>query len=227
MSKIPFVPVCEPYFCGNEEQYVLDAVRSAWVSSSGSYLERFEESFSGYCETCYGIATTSGTTALHLALLALGIKPGDEVIIPDFSMAAVLCSVLYCGAKPVFVDAENDTWNIDPKQIEEKLSEKTKAIIAVHTYGHPVDMHPLCSLASAHGLFVIEDAAEAHGAEYQGKKCGSLGDIACFSFYGNKIITTGEGGMVITSDKQLAENCRYLKICVFLGKVEESIGTKI
>ena len=214
-SKPKFIPVCEPLFLGNESAYVRDAVDSGWISSSGKYLKEFEEKFSAYCGVSHGIATTSGTTALHLALKAIDIQPGDEVIIPDFTMAAVLFSVLYCGAKPVFIDAEADTWNMDASKIASKITPKTKAIISVHTYGHPCDMGAILSVAKKHGLKVIEDAAEAHGASYKDKRCGSMGDLACFSFYANKIITSGEGGMVVTSDAQLADRCRYYKNLCF------------
>jgi len=215
MSKNRFIPVCEPLYLGSEKKYALDAIKSRWISSAGGYIGRFEEKFSSYCGMKYGIAATSGTAALHLALKALGIKKGDEVIIPDFTMIAVLFSVLYCGAKPVFVDAEPDTWNIDVKKIEKKITRRTKLILPVHTYGHPVDMNPIISIAGKYGLYVVEDAAEAHGAEYRGKKCGGMGRINCFSFYANKIITTGEGGMAVTSDAGLADRCRYYKNLCF------------
>jgi perosamine synthetase len=215
MSDKKFIPVCEPLYLGNEEKYTSDAIRSRWISSAGEYIKKFEEQFSSYCEAKHGIATTSGTTALHLALRALGIGEGDEVVIPDFTMISVLFAVLYCRAKPVFVDAEPDTWNIDVRKIEEKITSRTKAIIAVHTYGHPVDVEPLLNLTRKHNLYLVEDAAEAHGAEYKGKKCGSIGHLSCFSFYANKIITTGEGGMVVTSDAELADKCRYYKNLCF------------
>ena len=210
-----FIPVCEPCFLGNEEKYAGEAVRTAWVSSSGAFIKKFEEGFSNYCSAKFGISTTSGTTALHLALIALGVGEGDEVIIPDFTMVAVLSAVLYCRATPVFVDAERDTWNIDVRLIEERITPRTKVIIPVHTYGHPVDMDPLLFLAEQHNIAVVEDAAEAHGAEYRGRKCGSMGVMGCFSFFGNKIITTGEGGMVVTSDVSLADRCRYFKNLCF------------
>ncbi len=203
------IPVCEPLFLGRETDYVLDAVRSGWVSSKGPYLKKFEDQFSAFCGRPYGIATTSGTAALHLVLKALGIGKDDEVIVPDFTMVALLFAVLYCGAKPVFVDADPVTWNMDVSKIASKINPKTKAILAAHIYGHPCDMDPLLNLAKRHGLKVIEDAAEAHGALYKGKRVGGMGDISCFSFYGNKIITTGEGGMVVTGDAALAERCRY------------------
>ena len=209
------IPVCEPFLAGHELEYVTEAVRSGWISSGGKFLQEFERKFGDYCGVKHGVATTSGTTALHLALRALGVQAGDEVIIPDFTMAAVLFSVLYCGAKPVFIDADAETWNMDADQIESKISPKTKAIIAVHTYGHPCDMDPIVALARKYHLKVVEDAAEAHGALYKGRRSGSLADVACFSFYANKIITTGEGGMVLTDDGGLADRCRYFRNLCF------------
>lgn len=205
------IPVCEPLLEGNELAYVLDAVRSGWISSSGEYLRRFEEGFAAYCGVRHGIGTTSGTTALHLALAALGVGPGDEVVVPDFTMIACAFAVCYTGAMPVAVDADPLTWNIDVGRVEQKLTPRTKAIMAVHIYGHPTDMDPLLALARARGIAVLEDAAEAHGATYKGRRCGSLGDIAAFSFYANKVIATGEGGMVVTSDDALAAECRALR----------------
>ena len=205
------IPVCAPLLEGNERKYVLDALDTKWISSSGKYVERFEQEFSKYCDTKYGISVTNGTTALHLALVSLGIGRGDEVIVPAFTMISSALAVCYTGAMPAFVDAEKETWNIDPEKIEEKITPKTKAIMVVHIYGHPCDMGPIMEIAKKHNLKIIEDAAESHGAEYNGKKCGSFGDVACFSFYANKIITTGEGGMVITSDEGISEKCRYYK----------------
>ncbi|MBN3040288.1 MAG: DegT/DnrJ/EryC1/StrS aminotransferase family protein [Candidatus Omnitrophica bacterium] len=215
MNKKEFIPVCEPTYLGNERKYTQQAVSSGWISSAGSFIGKFEKKFSQYCGMKHGIVTTSGTSALHLALVSLGIKPGDEVIIPDFTMVAVLFAVLYCQARPVFVDVEADTYNIDPEKIEEKITAKTKAIIVVHTYGHPADMEPILKIADKHNLYLLEDAAEAHGAKYKGKKCGGMGQINCFSFFANKIITTGEGGAVVTSNARLADRCRYYKNLCF------------
>lgn len=209
------IPVCSPSLLGNERKYVLDALDTNWISSSGKYISLFEDAFANYCGVKHGITTTNGTTALHLALESLGIEKGDEVIIPNFTMIASAFAVCYTGAKPVFVDADKDTWNIDPKLIEEKITPRTKAIMPVHIYGLPCDMKPILEIAKKHGLSVIEDAAEAHGAEYFGKKAGNLGDIAAFSFFANKIVTTGEGGMVITNDEKLEEKCRYYKNLCF------------
>lgn len=209
------IPVCEPALLGNEKKYVLDALESGWISSAGKYIPAFEDAFAKYCGVKHGIAVCNGTVALHLALTALGIGKGDEVIIPDFTMIASAFAVCYTGATPVFIDAEPETWNIDPTKIEEKIAEKTKAIMPVHIWGHPCDMRPIWELAEKYNIKIIEDAAEAHGAEYRGKKCGSIGDIAAFSFYANKIATTGEGGIVVTNDDELAEKCRYYKNLCF------------
>lgn len=222
------IPVCEPFLAGNEERYVMDALRSGWISSAGKYISEFEASFSSYCGVKHGIAVCNGTAALHLALRSLGIDSGDEVIIPDFTMIASAFAVCYCRAIPVFVDAEADTWNIDTAKIEEKISPRTRAIMAVHIYGHPCDMEPVKKLAEKYQLKIVEDAAEVHGAEYKGKKCGSLGDISAFSFYANKNITTGEGGMVVTDDDELAQRCRYLKnLCFPLKGYREFIHNDI
>lgn len=206
-----FIPVAAPALVGNEKQYVLDCLDSNWISSNGKYIERFETGFAAFCNVKHALSCSNGTVALHLALLALGIGPGDEVILPALTYVATANSVVYCGAKPVFVDSEPDTWNIDPERIEEAVTPRTRAIIVVHLYGHPVDMDPVMAIARKHGLFVVEDAAEAHGAEYKGRRVGAIGDIATFSFYGNKIITTGEGGMVTTQDDALAARVRQLK----------------
>jgi perosamine synthetase len=205
------IPVCEPTLNGNELAYVTEAVKTAWISSAGEYIKKFEESFAAYCGVKHGVSCSSGTAALHLAIEAMGIGKGDEVIIPTFTMIASANAVIYAGAKPVLVDSELETWNIDPTKIEEKITDKTKAIMVVHTYGHSVDMDRIKEIATKHNLPIIEDAAEAHGAEYKGRKIGSIGDIACFSFYGNKIITTGEGGMVVTNNDEWAENARNLR----------------
>lgn len=205
------IPVCTPKLPGNELEYVTDCIKTNWISSMGKYVTQFEEEFAHYCGVNYGVAVCNGTVALHLALASLGIGKGDEVIIPDFTMIATANAVLYTGAKPVFVDSELKTWNINPYKIEEKISSKTKVIIPVHTYGHPAEMDVINDIAKKHNLYVVEDAAEAHGAEYYGRRAGSLGDIGCFSFYGNKILTTGEGGMLVTDDKLIADTARSLR----------------
>lgn len=209
MSK--WIPVAAPALVGNERTYVLDCLDSTWISSSGKYIEHFEQGFADFCRVPYAASCCNGTVALHLALLALGVGPGDEVIVPTLTFVATANAVVYCGARPVFVDVESETWNLDPARIEERLSPRTKGIVAVHLYGHPADMDPIRAIARRHGLFVLEDAAEAHGAEYKGQRVGSIGDIGIFSFYGNKILTTGEGGMVVTRDEALAHRVRQLK----------------
>lgn len=205
-----FIPVHRPVLGGNEKKYVLDCLETGWISSHGSYIEKFEKGFSSYCDAKYGVSTASGTSALHLCTAALNLKKGDEVIVPSFTMIAPALAVIYTGAKPVFVDAEPKSWTVDVKKIEEKITKRTKAIMAVHIYGHPCDMDPIMELADKHSLYLIEDAAEAHGALYNGKKIGSFGHINAFSFYSNKIVTTGEGGMVVTNDEKLAERARWL-----------------
>ena len=209
------IPVCQPFLSGRELDYVTDAVKTGWISSSGKYVTAFEEGFAKYCGVRHGIAVCNGTVAIHLALVALGIGPGDEVIIPDFTMIASAAAVVYTGAKPVFVDADPETWNIDVNGIEEKITSRTKAIMPVSIFGNPCDMDRIRSIAKKRGLFVIEDAAESHGAEYKGKKTGALADITAFSFFANKNLTTGEGGMVVTDDAKLAERCRYFKNLCF------------
>lgn len=205
------IPVCEPKLSGREIEYVLSCLKTNWISSGGRYVSEFEKAFSEKCGARYGVACTSGTTALHLALAALDIGPGDEVILPSFTMIATPNAVSYCGGKLILVDADPRTWNLDVRQLEEKITPKTKAILPVHIYGHPAEMDIILSIAAKHRLAVIEDAAEAHGAEYHGKKVGSLGLAGCFSFYGNKIITTGEGGMITTNDASFAEKARNLR----------------
>lgn len=202
------IPVCKPWLPGKEKEYVNDALDTNWISSAGKYIEKFEKEFSKFCGVEYGISCSNGFSALHLACLALGIKKGDEVIVPTFTMASPVFAVILTGAKPVLVDADSETFCIDAEKIEEKITNKTKAIIAVHIYGHPCNMDKINEIAKKYNLKVIEDCAEAHGAEYNGKVCGSLSDIACFSFYANKILTTGEGGMAVTNDFELAEKMK-------------------
>ena len=205
------IPIAEPFLGEEELNNVIEALKSGWISSKGAFIEEFERDFSNYCDRKYGVATSNGTVALHLALKALGIGKGDEVIVPDLTFVAVANTVTYCNAKPVFVDSHPDYWCIDPQKIEEKITTRTKAIVPAHLYGHPCDMDPIIKIAEDHNLFIVEDAAEAHGAKYKGKKVGSFGDISCFSFYGNKIITTGEGGMCLTNNEDLVEKMRILR----------------
>jgi len=210
-----FIPVCEPFLNGNELKYVTEVVTSGWISSSGSYVKEFEEAFARYCGVKYGIAVCNGTVALHLAVVAAGIKPGDEVIIPDFTMVSTAFCLCYAGAKPVFVDAEPLSWNMDPDRIEEKITSRTRAIMPVSIFGHPCDMERIHALAKRHNLMVIEDAAESHGAEYKGRKTGNLTEITAFSFFANKNLTTGEGGMVVTDNEALYKKCVYYKNVCF------------
>jgi perosamine synthetase len=205
------LPVAEPYLNEKELAYVTECVLTGWVSSAGKFVTRFEEMLAEFCGTRYAIATSNGTAALHLALLALDIGPGDEVILPTFSFIATANAVTYTGAKAVFVDSDLETWNINPNLIEEHITSRTKAIVPVHLYGHPADMDSILDIAQRHSLAVIEDAAEAHGARYKGRPVGGIGDLAAFSFYGNKIITTGEGGMVVTNRSDLADKIRLLR----------------
>ena len=208
------IPVNEPLFNRNEKKYLNQCIDEAWVSSEGPFVRKFEEDFSSYLGLRHGIAVSSGTAALEAAVAAAGISEGDEVILPTFTIISCAIAVIRLGAKPVLVDAEPETWNIDTGQIESKITEKTKAIMPVHTYGHPVDMDPVMELAKKYQLRVIEDAAESHGAEYKGQKTGSIGDIGCFSFYANKIISCGEGGMVVTNDEEITERARaYRNLC--------------
>jgi perosamine synthetase len=205
------IMVAQPKMIGNERKYVLDCLDTNWISSNGKYISAFEEAFAKFCDVKYAVATNNGTTALHLALVALDLQPGDEVIVPTVTYIATANAVRYCGATPVLVDVCTDTMNIDPNEIEKKITAKTRGIIAVHLYGHPADMSAVNQVAQKHGLWVVEDAAEAHGAQVQGKKVGGLGACATFSFFGNKIITTGEGGMVTTNDGNLAEKLRLYR----------------
>ncbi len=209
------IPVCEPCLNGNELKYVDDAVCTGWISSSGKYVKAFEEAFAEYCGLKYAVGVCNGTVALHLALACLGIGKGDEVIIPDFTMIASAFSVCYTGAKPFFVDADEKTWNIDVSKIEERITPRTKAIMPVHIFGNPCDMDAIQQIASRYNLLIIEDASEAHGASYRGKKAGSLSDIATFSFFANKNLTTGEGGMVVTDSERLYKKALYYKNLCF------------
>ena len=204
-------PVAVPNLCGNELKYLTDAFLSTWISSTGSYIDRFEDAFSSYSDCKYGVTMSNGTVSLHAALIALGIGDGDEVIVPDLTFAATINAVLHANATPVIVDIEEDSWCINPKEIRKAITSKTKAIIPVHLYGQVCDMDSIMSLSRQYNLKVIEDCAQAHGATFKGKKVGIFGDIGCFSFYGNKVITTGEGGMCVTNSIQLNDKLRLLR----------------
>jgi perosamine synthetase len=210
------IPVNEPKLGPRELEYVTEAVESGWISSAGRYIEEFESGWAAYCGRRHGIAVSNGTTALHAAVAALGLEPGDEVILPTFTIVSCVTAVLAVGAVPVLVDSEPALWTMDVGQLEARLTERTRAVMPVHMYGHPVEMDPLLELAERRGLAVLEDAAEAHGAEYRSgdgewRRCGSFGAMSTFSFYANKLVTTGEGGMVVTDDDAVAARMRLLR----------------
>ncbi|MDA7803421.1 aminotransferase class I/II-fold pyridoxal phosphate-dependent enzyme [Crocinitomix sp.] len=209
--KTHFTPVAEPSLSSKELEYLTDAYTSTWISSRGKYIDQFESEFSKYCGVDFGVATSNGTVAIHLALEALGVGKGDEVIVPDLTFAATINAVLYAGATPVIVDVDVDRWTICPNAIEKAITAKTKAIIPVHVYGQPCEMDRIMDISQKHKLFVVEDCAEAHGATFKGEKVGSFGHISTFSFFANKIITTGEGGMCVTNDTELDAKMRILR----------------
>jgi perosamine synthetase len=207
----PFIPVFAPWLAKSARGYILDCLETGWLSSLGPYVHRFEKDFSALCGTEHAVAVSSGTAALHLALAAANIGSGDEVIVPALTFIATANAVTYTGARPVFADVDPQTWTLDPADVEQRLTRRTRAIVAVHLYGHPVHMDSLLDIARARHLVVIEDAAEAHGARYKGRPVGGLGHVGCFSFYGNKIISTGEGGMLVTNDAGLADRAVSLR----------------
>lgn len=204
-------PVYKPFLRGNEKKYVMECIDTSWISSKGKYVNLFEREFATYTGSKYAAAISNGTTALHIALLALGISSGDEVILPTLSYISCANSIRYTGARPVFVDSLPTTWQIDPNDIRKKITSKTKAIMAVHLYGHPCEMDELKSICRKNKLFLIEDCAEALGSMYKNQHVGTFGDVATFSFYGNKTITTGEGGMLVTNNKKLYDLAVRLK----------------
>lgn len=210
-----FIPVNEPLLNGNEKKYLIECIETGWISSEGPFVSKFEESFSSIVNRKYGIAVCNGSAALDIAVMALGIGKDDEVIMPSFTIISCAAAVIRAGAKPVLVDSDITTWNMNVQQIESKITPSTKAIMVVHIYGLPVDMDPIIQVANKYGLKIIEDAAEMHGQTYKGKPCGSFGDISVFSFYPNKHITTGEGGMIVTNDKSLADKSRSLRNLCF------------
>ncbi|WP_445778776.1 DegT/DnrJ/EryC1/StrS family aminotransferase [Shewanella sp.] len=210
-----FIPVNEPLLDGNEKKYLMECIETGWISSEGPFIKEFEQKFAARMGRKHGIAVCNGTAAIDASIEALGIGPGDEVIMPTFTIISCIAQIVRNGGKPVLVDSDPITWNMDVSQIEAKITPRTKAIMIVHIFGLPVDVDPVLDIAKRNGLKVIEDAAEMHGQTYKGKPCGSFGDISTFSFYPNKHITTGEGGMILTDDDELAENCRSLRNLCF------------
>ncbi len=221
------IPVNEPLLDGKELEYVSECIKTGWISSAGKFINEFEEKWAAYCGMKHGVAVCNGTVALELAVEVLHLPHGSEIILPSFTIISCAQAITKSGCVPVVVDCEPDTWCMDVGQVEKAITAKTKAIMPVHIYGHPVDMDPIMDLAGEHGLIIIEDAAEVHGAEYKGKKCGGIGHLSCFSFFANKIITTGEGGMVLTNDDRLADKLRSYRNLCFQGKqrfLHEEIG---
>lgn len=222
-----FIPVNEPLLDGNEIKYLAQCIDTGWVSSEGPFVRQFETQFAKLVTRSHGIAVTNGSLALDCALAALKIGSGDEVILPTFTIISCAAAIVRSGAKPVLVDCDPITWNMEVNQIEKKITAKTRAIMVVHIYGLPVDMNPVIELAAKHNLHLIEDAAEAHGLKYKDRPCGSFGDLSTFSFYPNKLITTGEGGMIVTDDREIADRCRCLRNLCFQANqrfVHEELG---
>ena len=221
-----FIPVNEPLLDGNAKKYLIDCIDTGWISSEGPFVQQLEEGLAERVGRRFGIAVSNGSAALDVAVAALGLGPGDEVILPTFTIISCAAAIVRAGATPVVVDADITSWNMDPSQLADKITSRTRAIMVVHIYGLPVDMQAVTTIAEKHGLKIIEDAAEAHGQTYHGKACGGLGDISTFSFYPNKLVTTGEGGMVLTDDPILAERSRSLRNLCFQKKrfVHEELG---
>lgn len=222
-----FIPVNQPDLGGNEKKYLIECIESGWISSEGSFVRDFEEKFSQKVGRKFGVAVSNGSNALNLGVISLGLEPGSEIIMPAFTIISCAAAIVQAGFTPVLVDADSVTWNMAPSKIEEKITPKTKAIMVVHIYGLPSDMNPIMEIAQKHGLKVIEDSAEMHGQTYCGTPCGSFGEVSTFSFYPNKHVTTGEGGMVVTDDANIAEHCRSLRNLCFQPKqrfVHEELG---
>lgn len=222
-----FIPVNEPLLNGNEKNYLLECIDTGWISSEGPFVQRLEEEFARRLGRRHGIAVANGSVALDAAVAALGLGPGDEVILPTFTIISCAAAIVRAGATPVVVDCHPETWNMEAGGIEAKITPRTRAIMVVHIYGLPVDLAPVLALAKKYGLKIIEDAAEMHGQTYKGKPCGSFGEISTFSFYPNKLVTTGEGGMIVTDDDELAARCRSLRnLCFEKGRrfVHEELG---
>lgn len=227
MQRGDFIAVNQPLLDGEERQYLLQCIESGWISSEGPFVTQFEAALSARVNRKFGVAVCNGTAALDAAIEALGIGPGDEVIMPAFTIISCIGQIIRCGARPVLVDSDPQTWNMAIDQIEAKISPRTRAIMMVHIYGLPADVDPILAIAARHGLRVLEDAAEMHGQTYRGRPCGSFGDLSTFSFYPNKLVTTGEGGMVVTDDEALAESCRSLRNLCFQPQrrfVHERLG---
>jgi perosamine synthetase len=222
-----FIPVNEPLLDGNEKKYLNECIDSGWISSEGPFVQRFEEMFAARVGRKFGVAVCNGSFAIDAAIVALGVRPGDEVILPSFTIISCAAAIVRAGAVPVVVDCDPLTWNMTADMVAKKITDRTTAIMVVHIYGLPVDVDPILALAAHHGLVIIEDAAEMHGQTYKGRPCGSLGDISTFSFYPNKHVTTGEGGMILTDDPALAERCRSLRNLCFKPKqrfVHDELG---
>ena len=209
------IPVSEPLLDQNARDYVMEAVTSGWISSEGRFLREFEQRWAEYCGAAHGVAVCNGTIALEIAVAALALEPGSEIILPSFTIVSCALAVVEAGCVPVLVDCDPETWCLDVTEVAAKITPRTRAIMPVHMYGHPAEMDTLLELARRYDLAIIEDAAQAHGAEYRGRRAGGMGTLGCFSFYANKIITTGEGGMVVTSDDHLAERLRFLRNLCF------------
>lgn len=227
IDEMEFIPVNSPDLSGNERKYLIECIESGWISSEGPFVKKFEDAYAKFVGRTYAIAVSNGTAAIDIAISSLGIQEGDEVIVPAFTIISCINQILRVGATPIFVDADQNTWNMNVDLVESLITTKTKAIMVVHTYGLPVDMDPISSLARKYGLHIIEDAAEAHGLTYRHKLCGSFGTISTMSFYANKHLTTGEGGMITTDSMELAQRCRSLRNLCFQPEarfIHEEIG---
>lgn len=222
-----FIPVNEPMLDGNEKKYLCECIDTGWISSEGPFVRRLEEEFAARVGRKFGIAVANGSVALDAAVKALGLGPGDEVIMPSFTIISCAAAIVRSGATPVLVDSEPDTWNMDLRQVEQKITPRTRAVMAVHIFGLPVDMDALLAITAPRGIRVIEDAAQMHGQTVRGRPCGSFGDLSTFSFYPNKHVTTGEGGIIVTNDEGIAERCRSLRNLCFMPQkrfVHEELG---
>lgn len=227
MTLIDFIPVNAPILNGNEKKYLFECIETGWISSEGPFIKIFEDEFAKVAGRKHGIAVCNGTAAIDLAVTTMDIKKGDEVILPTFTIISCINQIVRAGAIPVLIDSDPITWNMNVSQIEKRITSRTKAIMVVHIYGLPVDMDPVLELAQAYDIKIIEDAAEMHGQSYKGRPCGSFGDISTFSFYTNKLVTTGEGGMIVTNDDAIADRCRSLRnLCFQSSKrfVHEELG---